>query len=161
MKFAMNGALTIGTLDGANVEIRDKVGADNFFLFGKTVEEIATLKQSGYRPWEVMNSTPELAEAIHLIERGHFSNGDADLFRPLLDNLTGSDPFFVMADFADYLRAQDAVSQAWSDRNQWNRMSVLNAARSGFFSSDRSIQEYCDHIWKVEPLKVDITCDVR
>ena len=161
MKFAMNGALTIGTLDGANVEIRDKVGADNFFLFGKTVEEIAALKQSGYRPWEVINSTPELAEAIHLIESGHFSNGDADLFRPLLDNLTGSDPFFVMADFADYLRAQDAVSQAWSERTQWNRMSVLNAARSGFFSSDRSIQEYCDHIWKVQPLKVDITCDVR
>mgnify|MGYP001171694909 CR=1 FL=1 len=161
MKFAMNGALTIGTLDGANVEIRDQVGEDNFFLFGQTVEEIAALKRSGYRPWEVIDSSPELSEAIHLIQTGHFSNGDADLFRPLIDNLSNSDPFFVMADFADYLRAQDAVSQAWSDRSQWNRMSVLNAARSGFFSSDRSIQEYCDHIWKVKPLKVDITCDVR
>jgi starch phosphorylase len=109
----------------------------------------------------VVQSTPELAEAVHLIESGHFSNGDVDLFRPLLDNLTGSDPFFVMADFADYLRAQDAVSQAWSDRTHWNRMSVLNSARSGFFSSDRSIREYCDQIWKVDPLKVDITCDAR
>ncbi|MEB3159500.1 MAG: glycogen/starch/alpha-glucan family phosphorylase, partial [Synechococcus sp.] len=161
MKFAMNGALTIGTLDGANVEIRERVGADNFFLFGKTVEDIAALKHAGYRPWDEINALPELAEAIHLIENGHFSNGDAELFRPLLDNLTGSDPFFVMADFADYLRAQDAVSQTWSDRTKWNRMSVLNAARSGFFSSDRSIREYCDHIWNVKPLKVDITCDVR
>ena len=114
MKFAMNGALTIGTLDGANVEIRERVGSDNFFLFGKTVEEIAAIKRTGYRPWDMINASPELAEAIHLIERGHFSNGDSELFRPLLDNLTGSDPFFVMADFADYLRAQDAVSQAWS-----------------------------------------------
>lgn len=161
MKFAMNGALTIGTLDGANVEIRERVGGDNFFLFGKTVEEIAALKRSGYCPWDVVQSTPELAEAVHLIESGHFSNGDVDLFRPLLDNLTGSDPFFVMADFADYLRAQDSVSQAWSDRIRWNRMSVLNSARSGFFSSDRSIQEYCDQIWKVDPLRVDITCAAR
>ncbi|MBL6801364.1 MAG: glycogen/starch/alpha-glucan phosphorylase, partial [Synechococcus sp. BS307-5m-G37] len=137
MKFAMNGALTIGTLDGANVEIREQVGGENFFLFGKTVEEIAALKQGGYRPWEVIQSIPELAEAIHLVEIGHFSNGDGELFRPLLDNLTGSDPFFVMADFADYLRAQDAVSLAWTDRTHWNRMSLLNSARSGFFSSDR------------------------
>ena len=161
MKFAMNGALTIGTLDGANVEIRERVGEENFFLFGKTVEEVAALKRRGYRPWEVVARTPELAEAIHLVETGHFSNGDGDLFRPLLDNLKNADPYCVMADFADYLRAQDAVSRAWSDRTHWNRMSVLNAARSGFFSSDRSIREYCDQIWKVDPLKVDITCDVR
>ncbi|MBL6798852.1 MAG: glycogen/starch/alpha-glucan phosphorylase [Synechococcus sp. BS307-5m-G39] len=161
MKFAMNGALTIGTLDGANVEIREQVGGENFFLFGKTVEEIAALKQGGYRPWEVIQSIPELAEAIHLVEIGHFSNGDGELFRPLLDNLTGSDPFFVMADFADYLRAQDAVSLAWTDRTHWNRMSLLNSARSGFFSSDRSIHDYCRDIWKVEAMPVEITCDVR
>ena len=161
MKFAMNGALTIGTLDGANVEIREHVGAENFFLFGKTVEEIAALKQGGYRPWEVVESVPELAEAIRLVEMGHFSNGDGELFRPLIDNLTGNDPFFVMADFADYLRAQDAVSLAWTDRHHWNRMSVLNSARSGFFSSDRSIRDYCRDIWKVEPMPVEITCDVR
>jgi len=161
MKFAMNGALTIGTLDGANVEIRERVGGENFFLFGKTVEEIGALKRSGYRPWEVIQSLPELAEAIRLVEIGHFSNGDSDLFRPLLDNLTGSDPFFVMADFADYLRAQDAVSRAWHDRQHWNRMSLLNTARTGFFSSDRSIREYCESIWNVQPLNVEITCDVR
>ena len=160
MKFAMNGALTIGTLDGANVEIREHVGPENFFLFGKTVEGIAALQQSGYRPWEVVESVPELAEAIHLVEMGHFSNGDGELFRPLIDNLMGNDPFFVMADFADYLRAQDAVSLAWSDRHHWNQMSVLNSARSGFFSSDRSIRDYCRDIWKVEPMPVEITCDV-
>ena len=160
MKFAMNGALTIGTLDGANVEIREHVGPENFFLFGKTVEGIAALQQTGYRPWEVVESVPELAEAIHLVKMGHFSNGDGELFRPLIDNLMGNDPFFVMADFADYLRAQDAVSLAWSDRHHWNQMSVLNSARSGFFSSDRSIRDYCRDIWKVEPMPVEITCDV-
>jgi starch phosphorylase len=161
MKFAMNGALTIGTLDGANVEIRERVGAENFFLFGKTVEEIAALKQLGYRPKEVIASMPELSEAIRLIEMGHFSNGDGELFRPLLDNLTGNDPFFVMADFAAYLRAQDAVSRAWTDRMHWNRMSVLNVARTGFFSSDRSIRDYCQDIWNVKAMPVEITCDIR
>jgi starch phosphorylase len=161
MKFAMNGALTIGTLDGANVEIRELVGAENFFLFGKTVEEINDLKRSGYNPGAFINAMPELQEALRLIEMGHFSNGDSELFRPLLDNLTGHDPFFVMADFADYLRAQEAVSLAWTDRMHWNRMSLLNTARTGFFSSDRSIGEYCENIWNVGPLNVDITCDVR
>ena len=161
MKFAMNGALTIGTLDGANVEIRDRVGSENFFLFGKTVEVIAALKKRGYRPREVIGAIPELAEAIRLIEMGHFSNGDGELFRPLLDNLTGNDPFFVMADFAAYLRAQDAVSRAWTDRMHWNRMSVLNVARTGFFSSDRSIRDYCREIWNVEAMPVEITCDIN
>ena len=161
MKFAMNGALTIGTLDGANVEIRELVGAENFFLFGKTVEEINDLKRSGYNPGAFINAMPELQEALRLIEMGHFSNGDSELFRPLLDNLTGNDPFFVMADFADYLRAQEAVSLAWTDRMHWNRMSLLNTARTGFFSSDRSIGEYCKNIWNVDPLNVEITCDVR
>jgi len=161
MKFAMNGALTIGTLDGANVEIREMVGADNFFLFGKTVEEINSLKQSGYRPRDFIEAMPELQEALHLVEMGHFSNGDGELFRPLLDNLMGHDPFYVMADFADYVRAQDAVSHAWSDQMHWQRMSVLNTARSGFFSSDRSIREYCKNIWNVDPLNLEITCDAR
>ena len=160
MKFAMNGALTIGTLDGANVEIRELVGSENFFLFGKTVEEVKTLKQEGYRPRDFIAAMPELQEALRLVEMGHFSNGDGELFRPLLDNLTGNDPFFVMADFADYLRAQEAVSLAWTDRMHWNRMSLLNTARTGFFSSDRSIAEYCKNIWNVEALNVEITCDV-
>ncbi len=158
MKFAMNGALTIGTLDGANVEIRERVKEENFFLFGNTESEIEALRQSGYNPAEIVSSIPELAEAVRLVESGHFSHGDGELFRPLLDNLTGSDPFFVMADFADYLRVQDEVSRAWSDRQRWNKMSLLNTARAGFFSSDRSIREYCQSIWKVDPMPVEITC---
>ena len=137
------------------------MGGENFFLFGKTVEEITALNQGGYRPADFIEAMPELQEALRLIELGHFSNGDGELFRPLLDNLTGNDPFFVMADFADYLRAQEAVSLAWTDRMHWNRMSLLNTARTGFFSSDRSIAEYCQNIWSVDPLNVEITCDVR
>jgi glycogen phosphorylase len=160
MKFAMNGALTVGTLDGANVEIREQVGAENFFLFGKTAEEISTLQRLGYRPWDLIGSMPELADVLRLIEQGHFSNGDSELFRPLLQNLTGRDPFFVLADFDDYLRAQAEVDQAWGDRQRWNRMSLLNAARTGFFSSDRSIREYAERIWKAEPYPVTITCEL-
>ena len=160
MKFAMNGALTIGTLDGANVEIREQVGAENFFLFGKTTEEIAELHSGGYRPWELIATLPELAEVLKMIEQGHFSNGDSELFRPLLQNLTGNDPFFVLADFADYLRAQDDVSQAWSDRRHWNRMSLLNSARTGFFSSDRAIRDYAERIWQAAPFPVTISCEI-
>ncbi len=160
MKFAMNGALTIGTLDGANVEIREQVGADNFFLFGHTADGITALHNKGYRPWEWISTMPELAEVLRLIEQGHFSNGDSDLFRPLLENLTGRDPFFVLADFDDYLRAQAEVDRVWVDRHRWNRMSLLNSARSGFFSSDRSIREYADRIWQAEPYPVTITCEM-
>ncbi len=159
MKFAMNGALTIGTLDGANVEIREQVGADNFFLFGRTADEIAALRAEGYRPWEWISSIPELGEVLRLIEQGHFSDGDSDLFRPLLQNLTGQDPFFVLADFQDYLRAQSEVNQAWADRRRWNRMALLNSARTGFFSSDRSIREYAERIWDAQPYPVTITCE--
>jgi len=160
MKFAMNGALTIGTLDGANVEIREQVGAENFFLFGHTADQLVGLNQQGYRPWEVIPAEPELGEVLRLIEQGHFSQGDGELFRPLLENLTGNDPFFVLADFADYLRVQSAVSSAWANRAHWNRMSVLNTARTGFFSSDRSIQEYAKRIWQAEKYPVTITCEI-
>ncbi|WP_320676030.1 glycogen/starch/alpha-glucan phosphorylase [Prochlorococcus sp. MIT 1300] len=161
MKFAMNGALTIGTLDGANVEIREKVGEQNFFLFGKTESEIMDLQNANYMPQSYIEELPELEEALHLIDLGHFSNGDTELFKPLTNNLRTRDPFFVMADFADYLRAQDSVNRAWIDKKEWNRMSLINCARSGFFSSDRSIMEYCNSIWNVEPLPVEITCDVN
>tara|TARA_Y100001970_G_scaffold288643_1_gene416550 strand:- start:1753 stop:4290 length:2538 start_codon:yes stop_codon:yes gene_type:complete len=161
MKFAMNGALTIGTLDGANIELRDLVKPENFFLFGKTESEIMELKEAGYSPDEFIKNSPELSEALRLVSLGHFSNGDKELFKPLINNLTGSDPFFVMADFADYLKAQDQVSKSWKNRDEWNRMSLLNTARSGFFSSDRSINEYCKEIWKVKPLPVEITCDIE
>jgi starch phosphorylase len=160
MKFAMNGALTIGTLDGANVEIREQVGAENFFLFGKTTAEIATLQKEGYRPWELIPGLEPMPEVLRLIEQGHFSNGDGEMFRPLLQNLTGDDRFYVLADFADYLRAQAEVGQAWSDRGRWNRMSLLNTARTGFFSSDRSIRDYASRIWKAEPFPVTITCEL-
>ncbi len=133
----------------------------NFFLFGKTAEEISTLQQEGYRPWELISSMPELGDVLRLIEQGHFSNGDGDLFRPLLQNLTGRDPFFVLADFNDYLRAQGEVDRAWADRGRWNRMSLLNSARSGFFSSDRSIREYAERIWQADSYPVTITCETE
>ena len=101
-----------------------------------------------------------LAEVLRLIEQGHFSNGDGDLFRPLLENLTGRDPFCVLADFDAYMRAQDEVDLAWADRNRWNRTSLLNTARTGFFSSDRSIRDYVKRIWKAEPFPVTITCEL-
>ena len=145
MKFQMNGALTIGTLDGANVEIRDLVGEDNFFLFGHDEKGIQDLWQNGYDPKNHMTS--ELWEAINLIKCGHFSGGDREIFEPLVSNLINHDPFCVFADFSDYLDAQDRVSRAWTNRDAWNRMSLLNIAKSGFFSSDRSIKDYCAKIW--------------
>jgi len=137
MKFTLNGALTIGTLDGANVEIREQVGSENFFLFGRTSGEIAALRH-GYRPWELVGGMPLVQQALELVESGFFSDGDADLFRPLVQNVVGSDPYFLLTDFPDYLAAQDRVAQAWRDQAHWQRMSVLNTARSSFFSSDRA-----------------------
>jgi starch phosphorylase len=156
MKFTMNGALTIGTLDGANVEIRQQVGADNFFLFGKTSVEIRQLR-GHYRPWEWLECLPAVQEAFALIERGHFSDGDRDLFRPLLDQLRGQDPFFVLADFDEYLQVQSRVDEVWLDRQRWTTMSLLNTARSGYFSSDRAIRDYASTIWKVNPLTPSLT----
>lgn len=160
MKFMMNGALTIGTLDGANVEIREQAGAENFFLFGKTTEQIAELRRH-YRPWELLDTMPLLREAFELLAKGHFSCGDRDLFQPLIHDLLSTDRFFVMADFSDYVRSQESVSKAWSNRGRWNRMALLNAARSGFFSSDRAIREYAKAIWNVEPLKVVMGCGLE
>ncbi len=148
MKFQMNGALTIGTLDGANVEIRDLVGEENFFLFGKNEKEIGDLYNYGYDPKHYIST--ELGEALRLVSLGHFSNGDKEVFQPLLHNLTNYDPFFVMADFDDYVYAQDEVSHRWKNRDDWNHMSLLNIARSGFFSSDRSIVDYCEKIWNID-----------
>ena len=147
MKFQMNGALTIGTLDGANVEIRDLVGEENFFLFGKTESEIADLWKNNYDPKHYMS--PDLWEVINLVKGGHFSGGDKNVFNPLMDNILNHDPFCVCADFDDYLDAHERVSAAWKDRDKWNHSSVVNIARSGFFSSDRSIRDYCDKIWGI------------
>ena len=153
MKFAMNGALTIGTLDGANVEIREEVGPENFFLFGLNVDEVHALKAKGYRPSEFATANPELKGVLDLLGSGHFSGGDRDLFRPIVEGLWGSDEYLALADFGTYVAAQDAVSAAWRNTRQWTRMSILNTARSGKFSSDQVIREYCDEIWGVKPLR--------
>jgi starch phosphorylase len=154
MKFTMNGALTIGTLDGANVEIREEVGAENFFLFGHTVEQVAALKAGGYRPGDIYESHAELRQAIDRLASGHFSRGDGSLFRPLVDSLIHADEYMLMADFGPYVECQDRVSAAFRDSGRWTRMSILNTARSGKFSSDRSIRDYCERIWKVKPVRV-------
>jgi starch phosphorylase len=152
MKFAMNGALTIGTLDGANVEIRDAVGHENFFLFGLTAEEVAKLKASGYNPRRTYESNPALREAIDLIDSGFFSNGDRELFRPLVESLLNRDDYMLLADYQAYVDCQQRVSEAYSDQKNWTRMSILNSARAGRFSSDRSIRDYCRDIWNVSPI---------
>lgn len=156
MKFMMNGALTIGTLDGANVEIRQEAGAENFFLFGLTAEEVVNLRQGGYRPWEYYQNNDELKQVIDLITSGYFSHGDGELFRPIVDNLLSYDPFLLLADFQSYIDCQDRVGQKYQDKEQWSRMSILNTSRSGKFSSDRAIKEYCDEIWQVSPLAIDL-----
>jgi glycogen phosphorylase len=154
MKFMLNGALTIGTLDGANVEMRDEAGAENFFLFGLTVEEVEQIKRDGYRPADYIDGNAELAAVLDLIAGGAFSNGDTEVFRPLIDNLRYDDPFLVLADYASYVECQERVGSAWRDAATWTRMSILNTARSGKFSSDRAITEYSDDIWNVSPVTV-------
>ncbi|MCI0661251.1 MAG: glycogen/starch/alpha-glucan phosphorylase [Acidobacteria bacterium] len=156
MKFAMNGALTIGTLDGANIEIRDAVGAENFFLFGLTAEEVYDLKSRGYRPIDYYERNEELREAIDLIRSGAFSQGDRELYKPLLDSLLARDEFMLLADFESYINCQNDVSNVYRDQERWTRMAILNAARMGRFSSDRSISEYCRLIWHAEPVRVEM-----
>ncbi|GAB4340865.1 MAG: glycogen/starch/alpha-glucan phosphorylase [Leptolyngbyaceae cyanobacterium] len=156
MKFAMNGALTIGTLDGANVEILEEVGAENFFLFGMTAEEVYAKRAAGYNPMEYYESDPELKLVLDRVASGFFSHGDVNLFKPLIDNLLYSDPYFLLADYRSYVDCQDRVSLAYRDQDHWTRMSILNTARMGKFSSDRSIQDYCDDIWKVHPIKIEL-----
>jgi starch phosphorylase len=156
MKFMMNGALTIGTLDGANVEIREEVGDQNFFLFGLTADQVEQIHREGYRPADCVNANEELREALDLIADGHFSRGDRNMFRPLIDNLRQTDPFLVLADYAAYVACQEEVSAAWQDARRWTRMSILNTARAGKFSSDRAIREYCEQIWKIHPVSVDL-----
>jgi starch phosphorylase len=154
MKFSMNGALTLGTLDGANVEIRTAVGEANFFLFGHSVEGVDQLWAEGYRPRDFIERTPELRAALDLIASGLFSHGDTSLFAPFLDNLWNHDPYLVCADFADYLAQQELAGRQYADTVHWTRMSILNVARIGTFSSDRAIREYCAAIWRVKPVSV-------
>ncbi|HEX7806238.1 MAG TPA: glycogen/starch/alpha-glucan phosphorylase [Cellulomonas sp.] len=152
MKFALNGALTVGTLDGANVEIRELVGDDNFFLFGLTEPEVADLVSSGYRPSSYYEQNTSLRRALDLIASGAFSGGNAREFEPIVANLLGEDRFLVLADYQAYLDAQARVDTAYGDPEAWTRSAVLNVARSGFFSSDRSIRDYLDRIWHASPV---------
>jgi starch phosphorylase len=153
MKFALNGALTIGTLDGANIEIREDVGFENFFLFGLSAEEVMARKAAGYRPRDHYETDARLRAAIDLVDSGFFSQGDGTLFRPLVESLLERDEYMACADFSSYLDSQDAVDRAYRDPEGWTRMSILNVSRMGRFSSDRTIREYCRDIWKVEPFE--------
>src|SRR6266498_1653806 len=153
MKFALNGALTVGTLDGANVEIREEVGPENFFLFGLTVEQVNALKKRGYDPWEWYRNDRRLKRVLDALSGDVFSPHEPGLFRPIVDSLlNGGDPYLVLADFAAYLACQEEVDEAYGDRERWTRMAILNVARSGKFSSDRTIREYADEIWGVTPV---------
>jgi starch phosphorylase len=154
MKFSLNGALTIGTLDGANVEIREEVGVENFFLLGLTAHEVAEVKARGYRPRDHYEQNPALREVIDFIAGCELGRGDADLFRPIVENLLDHDPFLVLADYQSYIDAQKRVSALWRDAHAWTRQSILNTARMGKFSSDRSIRDYCERVWKVQPASV-------
>jgi starch phosphorylase len=150
----MNGALTIGTLDGANIEIREEVGAEHFFLFGLDAGQVRERKLGGYRPRELYEQDPALHEVLDYIASGALAGGDPTLFRPLVDNLLWDDPFLLLADYAAYVECQERVSALWRDPAAWTRASILNVARMGKFSSDRSIRDYCAQVWNVEPVKV-------
>ncbi|KAA5541858.1 glycogen/starch/alpha-glucan phosphorylase [Roseiconus nitratireducens] len=152
MKFALNGAVTVGTLDGANIEIRERVGEDNFFLFGLTADEVLDLKERGYRPRNYVESDPELSQVIHLIADGRFSGGDRELFQPIVDSLLDHDEYLVLADYRAYVDCCERACQAYLDPDRWTRMSILNTARCGFFSSDRVIGQYCEDIWNLKPV---------
>ena len=154
MKFSLNGALTIGTLDGANIEIREEVGAENFFRFGLSAAEVIQKKAEGYKPLAYYQGNDQLRAAIDLIASGYFSRGDRELFRPLIDSLLYNDEYLLFADYQSYIDAQSEVEHTWCDTDLWSRMSILNVARMGRFSSDRAVLEYCKDIWHISPLAI-------
>jgi len=156
MKFSLNGALTIGTLDGANVEIRSEVGEENFFLFGLTTEEVYAKKAEGYNPWNCYNVNTELKQVIGQISSGFFSRGDSNLFKPLIDSLLYHDQYMLLADYQSYIDCQKRVEEAYKDQEYWTRMSILNVARMGKFSSDRAIREYAEDIWNTQPEEIEL-----
>jgi starch phosphorylase len=153
MKLSLNGALTIGTLDGANIEIREQVGADNIFIFGLTADEVVEQRRRGYSPSEVVSANPELAETLKLVDSGHFTPGNLADGKPVVDRLLSEgEPFFVLQDFAAYAAAQDAVDALYLKPDEWQRKAVLNTLSMGIFSSDRSIREYAQRIWRIKPV---------
>ena len=152
MKFMMNGALTIGTLDGANIEIREQVGDENFFLFGLNAQQVAEAKMD-YRPNEIIASDEEIGRVMQLLESGHFNRDEPGVFDILTAGLRNRyDQWLTMADFRSYIDVQQQVGQAYQDQDHWNRMSIINTASSGKFSSDRTIGEYANEIWKIRPV---------
>jgi starch phosphorylase len=152
MKLALNGALTIGTLDGANIEIRDHVGAENMFIFGLTADEVEARRVQGYEPAQVVEGNPELRSTLDLIGSGFFSAGRPDDARPVIDRLLShGEPFLVLADYAAYAKAQDQVDALYALEDQWSHKAVISCLNMGYFSSDRSVREYADRIWAVRP----------
>ena len=157
MKFALNGALTIGTLDGANVEIREEVGEDNIFIFGLTADEVAGLRSSGYDPRRYYGGNPELKKAIDMIGGGYFSPGEPSLFAPIAGSLLNDgDHYLLCADYGAYVACQERVGERYRDAGAWTRMSILNVAGMGKFSTDRTIGEYAKEVWDVKPVPIKI-----
>ncbi|HEX3035853.1 MAG TPA: glycogen/starch/alpha-glucan phosphorylase, partial [Thermodesulfobacteriota bacterium] len=156
MKFALNGALTIGTLDGANIEIKEEVGDENVFIFGLKAEEIKNLRRSGYNPRYYYNSNSELKKAIDMITNGFFSGSEPQLFNTITDSLLNSDYYMLLADFVSYVKCQEGVSEIYKDQEKWTKMSILNVANMGKFSSDRTVKEYADEVWNVKPVHIRI-----
>jgi starch phosphorylase len=151
MKLALNGALTMGTMDGANVEIHDEVGAENIFIFGLTTDGVAELRAKGYNPWLYYEGNRELKQALDMIRDGFFSPEERDRYKPVFDNLTAhGDHYLLLADYASYIEAQDQAGALYRDQEAWVRKAILNVAGMGKFSSDRTIGEYAKTIWNVE-----------
>jgi starch phosphorylase len=154
MKFALNGALTIGTLDGANIEMREEVGEENIFIFGLTAQGVADVRARKHSPWRYYNENAELRKALDMIADGYFSQDDHYRFRPIVDSLTGGgDHFLLLADYESYIKAQERADALYRDQEEWTRRAILNVAGMGRFSSDRAVSEYAENIWKVKPVR--------
>jgi starch phosphorylase len=156
MKFALNGALTIGTLDGANIEIKEEVGDENIFIFGLTDQEVSLKRQEGYSPGDIYRKNDQLREILDMIEQDYFSESERGLFRPIIDDLKSTDYYMVLADFQDYLQKQQEVNEVFQNNKEWTRRSILNTAGMGKFSSDRAIWEYAREIWQVKPTPINL-----
>jgi starch phosphorylase len=156
MKLSLNGALTIGTLDGANIEIMQEVGNDNIFIFGLNADEVLNLKKNNYHPREFYEKNPELKRVINMIAHNYFSRFENGIFQPIVDSLLNVDYYCVLADYESYVKTQEQVSNLYLNKEMWTKKSILNSARMGKFSSDRAIKEYAKLIWNVKPIKINI-----
>jgi len=156
MKFILNGALILGTMDGANIEIAEEVGAENIFTFGMSSDEVSSLAKSGYNPRVSYQNNPELREVLSMINTGYFNRDKPHLYNDLYNSLVFEDKYMLLEDFASYVECQQRVIKTWQDPEKWTRMSILNTAASGKFSSDRTIAEYARDIWKLKPVTVEL-----